>query len=972
MANEKKPTGFWDTIGTAASDWWSGKKDDPRPQSRIPSVDPRTGNRTRPSPNTTASEAGSNVLRELQRSNYGANYLRDLAKDVAGGVGQVVSNPRAAYESLGNVGNAVQQVLDAREFEQTGKWPESTFSKFMSPQRLAAWRNQATQRYRAVASSYSYIDPKTKERTMDWEGIQRAISNDPVGTLAPAFGAIGGASGKASGFLKGAAEASKARGNLKLAKLGDAGSKVYRGVQVASDVTARALNPAGTAVAVAAKPVVASVRRLRAPKVLDEAGNYTPAMQDAMRQQGYDPDLYSTPELKAHFQEVIGKTGITPASIRKAVGTSQGIPVTRSMAMGERAPAEFAPDVAGARQQGQQYINDQMGTQFGAGPDERDLGGAFARSYVNARNGVESAYRNAFGHEGSFTNTDNFTAGVQDAISQELSGMGLDLNTVMGAPRFAQSQNALGGFRRGDRRFGGVFNQFDELAGSGQSKGLQAADLSGEVHTFDNASGQWLNASGQPVKAPGKVSYLDAISDRANLPPPVAGANGLTPRNIDGVRRDVNSFYNEAKTPEDKAVLAAINRGIDNYIETNAANFTGDGAALSRDLQNARATNAQFIQNFDKSPNKVIRDASKITASNIVPDENGAMRFTGDPQNITAHLESRIIDPKTLQSRTNYTGGNTVTGDTVFNDLYNVFDPDGQNALVSHMRNTVASSPADSSTITNFVQSSPFFSPAEQEAALRFQNARGIASETPFSPSTLDEGTGTRWGMRFSAPLIGQQAGQYIGGMFGPAGSGIGGTLGMMGGSALEGKFENLTRGSRLQNELGSLPKAPVPESHIFTPLTAATAVSGATGQSPFVQQPQPQPQPVQALPAPVTPVQQERDPYALPTSFAAPVSVQPKQPGKERDPYALPPGFEQPKEDPYALPSDFQEQPRSTGGRTAYKTGGAVGSIEPLIRNLINKAKAAKKVSDKATEPLLNAHDDAIATALEAAQKAI
>lgn len=68
------------------------------------------------------------------------------------------------------------------------------------------------------------------------------------------------------------------------------------------------------------------------------------------------------------------------------------------------------------------------------------------------------------------------------------------------------------------------------------------------------------------------------------------------------------------------------------------------------------------------------------------------------------------------------------------------------------------------------------------------------------------------------------------------------------------------------------------------------------------------------------------------------------------------------------------EEQPQGQyrGGRTAYKTGGAVGSIEPLVRNLINKAKSAKKVSDKATEPLLNAHDDAIATALAAAQKAI
>lgn len=60
-------------------------------------------------------------------------------------------------------------------------------------------------------------------------------------------------------------------------------------------------------------------------------------------------------------------------------------------------------------------------------------------------------------------------------------------------------------------------------------------------------------------------------------------------------------------------------------------------------------------------------------------------------------------------------------------------------------------------------------------------------------------------------------------------------------------------------------------------------------------------------------------------------------------------------------------------GGRTAYKKGGKVeADIEPLIQALMNKAKKAKKVSNKATEPLLNAHDDAIASALATAQKAI
>lgn len=62
----------------------------------------------------------------------------------------------------------------------------------------------------------------------------------------------------------------------------------------------------------------------------------------------------------------------------------------------------------------------------------------------------------------------------------------------------------------------------------------------------------------------------------------------------------------------------------------------------------------------------------------------------------------------------------------------------------------------------------------------------------------------------------------------------------------------------------------------------------------------------------------------------------------------------------------------KAAGGRIAYKSGGKVGSIEPLVQELMKKAKMAKKVSNKATEPLLNEHDDAIARALAVAQKAI
>jgi hypothetical protein len=912
------------------------------------------------------------MLAELQRSHFGADYLRDLAKS---GYKAAVNLPKQSVsgvvKSIGKFGNSVDQFFAAREFEQTGKWPYSNSKDFASARfRSPQWRSDAMKLYRQVAATYSYVDPKTKRRVTDWDAINRGMSNDPVGTVAPVVLGGAGYAGKISTASRTAADLNRAKGFTDAAKINDLVAKGTKAVQIAGDVTARALNPAATAVSVAAKPVVKAVKAAIPIAVLDASGNFVPKVEEMMRQEGFDPALYSTPDARAHFQEILSKNGVSPASIRKAAGTLEGVPVSYSMAGRERAPADFRADVDQVRQQGAQNVAQRMEQQFGSAADERDLGSAFVRAYTNAKDGVQTAYRQAFSNQGVFTNVNDFTLGVKDAINQELGALNLDVDTVMSAPRFAQAQNALGGMRRGDRKFGGVFQQFDNLAGSAGTPAITLPDLSGEMHTFDPASKSWINASGAPVTAPGKIQYLNAASNRLAMPDAIPAQNGLTPQNIDGVRRDVNSFFTEAKTPEDKAALAAINRGIDNYVERNAANFTGDGRQLSQDLQNARAANQSFITSFDKSPNKVIRDASKITATGLAPDDSGIIKFVGDPNSVGAHLEGRIFDPKTLLPKTNYTGGNTVTGDAVFKDLYNVLDPDGQNALVSHVRNTAATSPAPSQNIASFMDRTDFFAPDEKDSILRLQNARGIATDSPINPSTSDKGTGTRWGMRISAPLIGQSVGQGVGGIFGPAGAQAGGWLGSMAGSAAQGKYEGVDRASRLKRELETTPQIPTTAPRLFAPITAAEAVTGVTGQSPLLQQPAPPPQqqePQQQAPA--TP-QQPRDAFSLPQSFAP--APRPQSQGPKDDPFALPDSFAPPKDDPYALPDSFKPEPQARGGRAAYNAGGKVGGIEPLIQALMNKAKMAKKASNKATEPLLNERDDAIANALAVAQKAI
>jgi hypothetical protein len=63
-----------------------------------------------------------------------------------------------------------------------------------------------------------------------------------------------------------------------------------------------------------------------------------------------------------------------------------------------------------------------------------------------------------------------------------------------------------------------------------------------------------------------------------------------------------------------------------------------------------------------------------------------------------------------------------------------------------------------------------------------------------------------------------------------------------------------------------------------------------------------------------------------------------------------------------------------ATGGRIARASGGKVDDrkLEALVQRLMNLAKQAKKATDKTTEPLLNAPDEAIVKALGVAQEAI
>ena len=84
---------------------------------------------------------------------------------------------------------------------------------------------------------------------------------------------------------------------------------------------------------------------------------------------------------------------------------------------------------------------------------------------------------------------------------------------------------------------------------------------------------------------------------------------------------------------------------------------------------------------------------------------------------------------------------------------------------------------------------------------------------------------------------------------------------------------------------------------------------------------------------------------------------------------------FDVPTDESLGVPVDSEQPPPEqhfAGGRVGRASGGKVdGDIEPLVNALMNKAKQAKTGHAKATEPLLNVHDNAIASALRVAQAA-
>jgi hypothetical protein len=250
--------------------------------------------------------------------------------------------------------------------------------------------------------------------------------------------------------------------------------------------------------------------------------------------------------------------------------------------------------------------------------------------------------------------------------------------------------------------------------------------------------------------------------------------------------------------------------------------------------------------------------------------------------------------------------------------------------------------------------------PRDVDAAARTETARNIVETPAEIPNSLVPTFFDTVKRYVPSVGVGNIAGYALGEATGFPGMGlIGGAVGGATTGAVRAGLDRMSATRAAQAEVTGAPRAPLFQApNVRSPVSVAGGIA-TTAQNDYQ-----------------TPVAAAPEQKAAPQSALLPGEVTFEQYQKDYGQSAPETGGNAPPMlDGEVSFEDWQKsqaQPQAYGGRTAYKAGGKVNGIEPLVLALMGKAKMAKKTSNKATEPLLNERDDAIANALAVAQKAI
>lgn len=723
------------------------------------------------------------------------------------------------------------------------------------------------------------------------------------------------------------------------------------------------------------------------------ADPFKPEISAAMRQNGMDPVQYGLPDRAKILETTIYKKGgVSPAILREAemkVGGADN--VTFSAATGEPPSRLFGGNEQNARAATEAQMSGALSGQFAAPqgasiPTLQDVTDDFIRSNVERRNAAQADYNAAARNDGVYQDPNAFIGALDQQIADNLRARGIDPRELStNSEAFGSANTVSASLRRNISNHGSFVQP------------IQGLGADGRMYTYNRDSGGWFDPNGNPA-APGQTSFLNQTTDlQAQLASPTpTPVNKLSLGNLEIERRNLNAAAEQAYQRAVKGngdfreynAITAMRDAIDDTAINMADSFTGDARAAIPRLQSARSNYRDWRTNGIDSPNPVVRQGAQAIESRTVFDpQTSQYQFSdaaGARQAVNNTFEGKLIGsgqsgiapPRSIGS-----GADATNPAEVFTALQRSMSPQGRDTLTGYVRGqgygAQGASPAELAQFDAAYRGNGIELLSPEERDFFNINMRGrsytdptqIPQNDPFSFNPFSEvnrSKGITTPLRNAA--VGALTGTTMGG--GPVSGAIGGAFGLFGGPSLQefGKASNWAR-----QQAGAPNYLPnVPDFNL--PLAAGVA---ATQPSPEQVEDQMNKRGAQVFGAPQQPAAQGMQPPApapTPTPVAAPKPRVFNRPAADEGLDARGAEFFGSQDDINRRGAEFfgSFEPRKAGGRAAYKSGGAVTDIEPLVRKLMNRAAQAKKMTNKDTEVLLNSHDDAIASALEVAQKSI
>jgi len=916
---------------------------------------------------------------------------------------------------------------DAYIRQQMAKMPKPSLAEIRN------LRQKDAQAATAIANSFSYRDKNGKFR-FDTDGLIRSATQDPAGTGVAILETVrtGGAAGArkltkiaeaatpgsrtasvASALSKASAATSKGAGAASWVAnpLVPATSKVLQSTPVRNLVTAGVVRMGGRQSIYRPDflkewtPFKEQAEaQLRAGGATDEmlaspeaqqrifdmfnaqtngrfSDPFLPKVSATMRDQGLAPEQYASPHLGSIIEDTVNrKRGITPAIINEGALRAGGAQnVTRSTATGEAPGRLFTNQEGPARLQTEQQMGETLSSRFAPPqgamqPTINDVAADLISTNIERRNSFQQSYANAARNDGVYNDPNAFLSTLDQEAANLMRQRGLDPSELTSNPDvFRNANRASQGLRRNIGNHGSSVTPVQQIG------------IDGQMYTYNRQYNVWLDPDNQPAKpAMQQILNSDPVSQREIKSPPPAPVNRLSLENIEIERRRLNAEADKAYQLGLEGggwgnynAIIAYRDALDNTSINLARDFSGDAKTAITNLQEGRDQYRKWRQSTLDSDNPVVREASGaiISRTKIDPNTN-TYTFANTPGAQQAVAD--ILDGKLVGSGANgniappRSIGNTNPAE-VFSSLQGSLSPRGQNTLVGYIRGQGYGRPGASPESIAQLDAAyngngiDLLSPEERNFLNINLQGRSTASPgniprpdpynfNPFSEANKDMSFTEKVGAA-AKPFVKGGLGYAIGTTLG--GPGLGNVLG--GAGFFEGPAGHYARQFKLfQNEQGGAPNymMNIPETRL--PLAFGAMYGSQQAQQAGIERQKAEDE--AALKS-----------FSLPPAAAAPPPAPTPTPvaGPTREEARISPQDLMAQEDAAFL-KGLEPQPQYRGGRAAYNTGGAVGSIEPLVRNLVNKAGMVKKMSNKTTEPLLNEHDDAIATALEAAQKAI